>query len=144
MNRVHDNDYRVIQAFLKSLGCARALTVSLLLKYHEYEQICDLVFNPLDYNDVASARDSLCATSFLSKYPYFPQKVDPKQVALEKLRECEEKCRITNIRFVDRNFTPVDAARMFRMQRKIELILGDLQIDKIVDMSGWGPGVTLF
>lgn len=144
MNRVHENDYRVIQAFLKSLDCPRALTVSLLLKYSEFEQICNLSFNPFDYNDVVSARDSLCATSFLSKYPYFPSSVDTRNVALEKLLDCEEKCRLTNVRFVNRNFQPIDSARMFRMQRKIELILGPLQIERIVDMSGWGPGVTLF
>jgi hypothetical protein len=90
-----------------------------------------------------SARSALAATEFLSKFKDFPSTVDTKCVALEKVLACEETCKITNEKFRLVDFDPTSCARLFSMQRKIEAILGDLSIEKVIDASGWGPGVTL-
>lgn len=130
-------------AFLQCLDCARALTVKIMLDHAEFDQISSLLFNPLDYNSEETARSALCATSLLSKYDSFPSSVDTKVVAIEKLLSCEEACKNTNDLFVRRNFSSQDASRLFRMKQKIAEVLGRLSIDRIVDESGWGPGVTI-
>jgi hypothetical protein len=142
MNRVHQFDYRVITEFLTALDCPRSLTVLLLWQSCEFEQIVNLQFNPLDYNDVESAKLSLFATDLLRKHEDLPTNIDKASVALHKFKEAEDVCRLTNQRL--RTRTCEYSALLYRMQRKIGDVLGKFDPCEFLDSSGWGPGSTLF
>ncbi len=140
MTKVPRFDYRVIMDTLSALDCARSLTVAILLRYQEYEQIVSLGFNPYFYNDVVQARDTLCATELLRKHADLPTGIDCHAVALNSFFACEDVCRITNERLRKSNSY---AAELFSAQRKIADVLGDFDPTEMLDLSGWGPGVTI-
>lgn len=141
MNRVPAYDYRVVESFLVSLDCPRSLTVLIMLRESEFDQIVSLGFNPLDYNSVSSARDSLAATELLRKHEDLPTNFDRKSLAFQSFLEAEERCKQTNERLRASNS---HAAVLYRAQRKIADVLGEFDAGEMFDVSGWGPGSTLF
>jgi hypothetical protein len=140
METIPKYDYRVIAEFLITLDCPRSLTVYLLAKYGEWEQVVNLGFNPFDYNTLESARSALLAVDFLRKHENLPTKIDLDQKAYNGFFEAEELCKETNLRLLSRNDY---ASVLFKAQRKIAAILGPLNVDAIIDLAGWGPGSTL-
>lgn len=140
METIPKYDYRVIHEFMISLDCARSLSISLLARYGEWEQIVNLRFNPLDYNDVETARNTLLATDFLRKHENLPTGIDLDAVALAGFYAAESECQLANDRLRERN---AHASVLFKAQRKIAAILGSVDIMDILDEAGWGPGSTL-
>jgi len=67
MTRFNESSLRreFIHEYLTGLDCARSLAVWLLYENKEHQQLVALDFNPLFYNDLKSARDSLAATKLL-------------------------------------------------------------------------------
>lgn len=141
MNRVHPFDYRVITTFLTSLNCPRALSVLILLKYGEFDQIVSLGFKPQDYDSVESARDALQATELLRKHADLPTSIDRATVAYESFCSAEQHCKATNDRLLANNSR---ASLLFAVSRKIADVLSDFDFEEFVESSGWGPGSTLF
>lgn len=139
MNRVHPKDYRVISESLRALDCARSLTVFILFKYGQFDDIVNLTFDPLDYNSLEDASDALQSTELLRKCDNLPTTIDRKAVALKNFFDCEEKCSHVNNVLID----SVDPGLMLRIRRKIADCLGDFTPEEFVELSGWGPGVTL-
>lgn len=132
-----------IRRYLFGLNCPRALSVWLLYSNKEHSQLVSLEFNPLDYNDLNSARDSLAATKFLSKATFLDLNIDLKKVALDKFHEAEQACKETNRRIKSSRFkNPLTASALLSMSRKIDLILGDFDAEEFVDSCGFGPGAT--
>lgn len=132
-----------VENYLASLSdCPRALTAYMLFKYKEHKQLVELEFNPLHYNSINDAADSLAATKFLSKATFLDcLKVDKRAVALEKFFEAEEKCRKTNLRL--KGEIPPSYARYISIAaRKIDIILGDIDPEELVNSCNWGPGAT--
>lgn len=153
MTKVNDLRDVYIREFYQSLDCPRALTAWLLYSNNEHSQLANLAFNPLDHNDLVSARDSLCATKFLSKAIFLKVGNDLKETAKEKFFEAELHCRDTNrrLRLARKGQMPNRAAAcLLSMQWKISQILGSSfgdglfpSADEIVDAANWGPGATV-
>lgn len=147
-------DFRVPSQFtddsildiLSSFNCPRALTVYLLYKHGEHQQLVDLDIDPCHYNDPWSFRDAYGATLFLSKSNFLKLDLNREQAAFSKFFKYEELCRSTNERFrrplLDPLYKGANVALLDATRRKIERILGTYTGDEFVDLSNWGPGVT--
>lgn len=135
-----------IQDYLIALDCPRALTVAILLKYKEYDQLSKLEFNPLDYNTIRSLRDAYSATKLLSKYSGFTRELDLDEVALKKFNEFELLCKSTNSRFRSLSADPLYKGPAVWLHnaitRKIEKILGEFSWDEFFCLPDWGPGAS--
>jgi len=132
--------------FLEGLDCPRALTVAILLREGEHEQLADLEFNPLHYNSLVMLRDSYAATKFLSKYKGLTFDRDLDEVALKKFEKFELLCKSTNFRFRNLALDPKFRGQAVWLHnaviRKIAKILGDYSADEIVERPDWGPGAS--
>lgn len=135
------DDY--VRLFYKGLDCPRSLACWLLYSNGEHQQLVDLEVNPDDYITMADFRDSLAATSLLSKSEFLQLGIDRKAVALEKFSRAEAVCAISNRRIFSSQFKTSETSTIIMMAaRKIESILGRFDADEFVDCSGWGPGAT--
>lgn len=139
-------DSRAVFLYLSGLDCARGLTVWILYRHKQYEDIVNLECHPNDYKDAYAFRDAFLSTKLLSKANFFKIKnIDRKAVALGKFVESEESCRRTNRdlssdspRYSEAGYgSVVNLAR-----RKILEVLGDYSADEVFDSGNWGPGVT--
>lgn len=137
---------QVINKFLESLDCPRALTVSLLFRYGEHEQLANLEFDPCHYLNYSDLGDAYCATKFLSKYKDLTLDYDLDQVALDKFKKFELTCAHVNDRFRHDLYAGLKDPRIVwlhnAVKRKIAVILGDFSIKEFVDLADWGPGAT--
>jgi hypothetical protein len=133
---------RVVREYFTALDCSKSLAAWLLFNYEEYDQLLDLSFNPSDYNDLSSARDSLAAVSYLSKATFLGNQNSDllRDRALEKFYAAERECTKTNKRLIEAKcFEP----EMFSATRKISSILGSFVPEEFIDSCMWGPGSTL-
>lgn len=138
------------ESFLKlceSIDSPRSLSASILFRSGEHEQLLNLECNPDWYSSADLFADDYLVVSFLSKYPFLNVPFDPEDVAVEKFKEFEELCRLTNKRFLDLELDPSKWDPLLRTvfysaKRKIARVLGDLKLDEISQLFGWGPGAT--
>jgi len=132
--------------FLESLDCPRALTVAMLYRHGEHQQLAELEFNPDLYRDVWAMRDAYAATLFLSKFEDLKLDKDLDEAAYEKFEKFELLCKQTNHRFMDLANDPLYRGVIVELhgavQRKIAKILGDFSPDEFFDFGRWGPGAT--
>jgi len=139
------NDEAILQ-FLSSLDCPRSLTVWILYKSGEHEQLTGLDCLADSYSNAVSFRDAYAATEFLSKSQFLELDVSKKDAAIAKFRKYEALCKSTNNRFrnlsLDPTYCGTNASLLDAMIRKIDSVLGDFSADEFVDSAGWGPGVT--
>lgn len=140
MTQVTRLDHRVILDILSTLDCARALTVAILFREHEFAQIVNLSFNPFDYNELTIARDSLQATELLRKHEDLPTGINLSAVARASFLAAELTCEESNQRISGSNSL---APQRFVASRKIMQCLGNFQAVDMFELAGWGPGVTL-
>lgn len=147
--RLHPADNRrVIEAFYRSIGSPLALSCYMLYKYHEYDQLVSKEIDPSQYIDKVKFRDDFAAVSFMRKNASVKTSFDRKGSALATFKSGEEACKSTNIRIRDFLHSRVNIPGrgvhlVHSMQRKIERILGEFDIDEVLDKCNWGPGVTL-
>lgn len=136
----------VIEEFLQALDCPRALTVALLYRNMEHEQLARLEFDPLHYANHVALRDAYAATKFLSKYKGLTLNFDLDEVALKKFEEFELLCKQTNRRFRNLQSDPLFRGRTVWLHhavtRKIAKILGDFSAEEVFSMPDWGPGAS--
>jgi len=136
----------VCEEYLASLDCPRALTVSLLFRNGEHEQLAKLEIDPLHYSNMVEFRDAYAATKFLSKFKGLTLSYDLDKVALTKFYEFETLCGQTNRRFRNLQLDPKYSGRAVWLHsavvRKIERILGDFSSDKLFSQPDWGPGAS--
>jgi len=137
---------QVVEAYLSALDCPRALTVLILYRNMEHEQLAKLEFDPLSYDDLVTLRDSYCATKFLSKFKGLTLSYDLDEVALQKFESFELLCRGTNYRFRSLQRDCKFSGRVVWLHtaviRKIERILGDFSVDEFFSTPDWGPGAS--
>lgn len=135
------DDY--IYQYLKALDCPRSLTAWILYSQNEHKALSELVFDPFHYNDMASARDSLAATKFLSKAKFLKTGNDLRGIAIAKFFEAEQVCKETNRRIYRSAFErPLTEAALLLASAKIDYILGSFDPDELLDACNWGPGAT--
>lgn len=132
--------------FLHSLDTPRSLTVWLLFKNKEHDQLVDLKIDPNSYNSSWRFRDDYVATEFLSKANFLELSVDRKTAAMAKFEEFESRCSHTNRRFRNPILDPQNNGSnvwlLNATKRKIDMILGDFSGDELIDDANWGPGVS--
>lgn len=133
---------RLIYLYYLSLDCPRSLTSWILFKNKEFKQLVELEFNPSDYNDLNTARDSLAATKYLSKAIFLDTKIDKKEVAMGKFFDAEEFCKQTNARLKDQSDDVIFDRIISVAAVKISNVLGEFPVDQFLATSGWGPGAS--
>lgn len=84
-----------IFGFLADLDTPRALTVKLLVKYGEWDQVATLSLDPRLYLDADSFARDLQATDLLRKAP-LPTKLDRRANAIKAWEEAEDACFRSN------------------------------------------------
>lgn len=135
---------KIVSRYLETLNCPRSLSVYLLYKYGEHDQITDLQCSPEAYADAYSFRLALCATSLLKKAEFLSTTFDRDEVALAGFWDSEARCKVTNQRWSSRRFENDEWNTIHRVSRKILQIIGEKpNIDRWLDESSWGPGSTL-
>lgn len=132
--------------YLLALDCPRSLTVWLLFKNHEHEQLVDLETLPNDFCDPFSFRDAYAATHFLSKANFLKLDFDRRERALTKFLNFETQCKRTNQRFSNLSLDPqYKGSNVYMLNacvRKIDQILTPFSPEEFVESANWGPGVT--
>jgi hypothetical protein len=135
-----------ILEFFDSLDTDLARQAKSLYQSGNHVGLLDLDINPQDYVELGADmfhRDYL-AVSFLSKSTFLKTGYDLKDRAIMKFKKMELHCSETNRRFKSDNELENSefALLLFTMRRKIDLILGEFNIEEFFDKSSWGPGVT--
>jgi len=135
---------RFALSYLEALDCSLSLTAAILLRYKEYEQLVKLEFNPLHFNSVKDAADALAAVKFLSKNTFLRiDGLDTKSKAMDSFFEAERVCsRINSTLSSTIRKDSRLAAILSIAARKIDILLGDIEIKKLFNEAGWGPGAT--
>jgi hypothetical protein len=135
-----------ILMFLEALDCPRALTVALLFREGEHEQLANLSFDPLHYCNTMELGDAYAATQLLSKFKGLKLPYDLDERALAKFNLFENGCGVTNSLFRDLSKHPSFKGRVVWLHnaviRKIDQILGEITNQELVGMANWGPGAT--
>lgn len=137
---------RILQPFLESLDCPRALSVWLCFKY-DHDALMQLPWVPDDYSDHSHLHRSYVATKLLSKFDGLKLTADKRAAAVQTFEKAELQCAGTNKRL---KLYPVQcetdvSAVIHRAREKIRRLLGVVDsnlIDYIADHAGFGPGVT--
>lgn len=146
--RVKPKDFaRLVASWFSEIDCARSLTLLILFRNKEYEQIANLDCNPSDYPDRVSFHRAYLATKFLSKFGGFGNRVETFNKAIQAFLTFEEQCYDTNRRLKESSiFLAEDVGDVFHIARvKIERLLRDVNSDVlelIFENSAFGPGVT--
>lgn len=135
----------VVPRYLEALECPRALTVAILLREREWDQLVMLDCPPDRYSTADDYFRAACATDLLRKCSDLPTSADRWANTFSKWIECERQCALTNIRvrrLLTGPSTPEDAPieRFARKVRKtISRILGRVPSD--LELRH-GPGAT--
>lgn len=132
---------------LSAINSPRSLTVWLLLKHGEWDQLVSLDINPNDYSDPRAFALDYQATKVFSKMSDLPCSFEREKLALEKWIAAEDSCQRTNsmlARYRSGEETPPPrlASILHLAQRKVSSILGYLDLDFVIRESRWGPGAT--
>lgn len=129
----------VLKSLATRVRSVRSLSILLLIKYNEIEQLIDLKIDPLHYNDpLAYAKDRLL-TTFLSKVKGFSHP-EAEARAFQSFSEAEEINIQTNLRL--RTMLNHGFLDHFMIAKgKIASILGSLDCIRLDD-CGFGPGTS--
>lgn len=138
---------RQFEPLLSETGTPRALSVYLLLKAGEWDQLVSLDIDPLNYTDPRSFALDYQVTKVFSKVSNIPTSFDRNARALEKWFQAEAKCKLVNsrlssIRNGEETPPPRLAAILHQATKKASDILGYCDLDYIIDKGRWGPGAT--
>jgi len=155
----------LVSRLMEDLDTPRSLAVCLLYRYgmerhasgyhyssdeiREHDQLLQLKMpDPSSFDCVSSFADDYQATCYLQKYPFLHTSYDRKKVAIEKFWASEEQCSLTNRRILRMHLTPDSIENglfhsVFHEVREIvKDVLGPLNMGRIIDSCGWGPGVS--
>lgn len=133
------------QRILALLDCPRALTVSIMLKYGHYDDICSLRAVPEDFNDPESFRLAYQATRLLQKSEWLPTTFDRKARAVEAFQAAEVRCASTNqlfsaLRLGHACVSPGVWKKLLSSRRKVHEVLSRVNPYSFLDLCGFGPG----
>jgi len=141
---------RVVEALMADLDCPRSLTVAILCRYEQWDQIASLKATPVDYLDSESYWAASMATDLLRKCADLPTTLDLDAITLDKWWQAERQCFVTNRRFdelLDRGPLIGDpylervGAVLASVRKNLEWLIGE------APPSTWegafGPGATV-
>jgi hypothetical protein len=136
----------VIKEFYQSLDTPVSLSCFLLYENKEFDQLVKKEIDPRQYNDKFQFRDDFTAISFLRKSEFVKTSINKKEVALSTFIKAEESCRETNSRFrnlaLDPLFRGPNVWLLNATTRKIAMILGEIDFDRLLDDGSFGPGAS--
>lgn len=90
----------VVDSLMVDIDTPRSLTVYLMVKYSEFDQLVVLTVDPLNYDDAERLLKDRLATDLLRKCQDLPLKeADPTKAAKSSWLEAERLCYETNMRF---------------------------------------------
>lgn len=146
--QMHSSDNSAsIKDFFIALDCPLSLSCYMLYNYGEFEQLVQKEIDPGNYLDSDSFQNDFAAISFLRKNASLKTGINVKKVALDSFWAAENKCKEVNQLIgcnvhASKNLA-LDVYTLSRIQRKIHSILGEFDIDYVLDKCRWGPGSTL-
>lgn len=138
-------------ALCESIGSVRALTVSLLVKHNEFDQLLDLSIDADRYDDYRSFSDDHLVTSVLSKNPRLPSSHEKREAAIGKFYAAEALCADTNIRIRQFREDPLSVGSelfntVLRVQEIIQKIVSShpnrSDLNFCEENMRFGPGAT--
>lgn len=138
-------------ALAESIGSVRALTVYLLVKYGEWQQLVDLEILPHLYDSCDKFACDYLVTKVLSKNSRLPLDIDRAGVAIRKFYDAEALCLATNTRLKNFREDPHCEGSdyvglVIRIQNIIQRILSAFPNRNDLDYSEsqmrFGPGAT--
>jgi hypothetical protein len=145
MRRKHSDVMgRVVLSLCEAVDSPRALAIWLCWKHNQAELI-NLPPIAVADNDSEAFQLDYFLTEYLSKYKGLKTSIDTYQVALGKWRSAELQCREVNAKFrtyEQRPFSGRVETVLFRTQRKIAHLLGQLHLPTVLADCKWGPGAT--
>lgn len=149
--RVLQLELKTVLALCEGLGTVRSLTVALLLKYEQWDELLSLTCVPDHYESSSAFADDYLVTSILQKNPRLPTGIDKKAEAIRKFHASELKCKATNLRlseYQEGRLAPLlDVHRVIHNAREIiRGILGQTptraDLDYVYENCRFGPGAT--
>ncbi|UUW21306.1 MAG: RNA replicase beta chain [Sanya fiers-like virus 17] len=134
--------------YMECLNCPRALTVAILVRYAEWDQLVRLDVDPLHHSDPEAFWAARAATDLLRKYRGEIPGIDRKAAAIEKWWWAEKECYKTNERLSPLLYGGTHGGPYGeRMQdfvsdvrKEIAFLLGDRPSSDLVPR--FGPGAT--
>lgn len=137
---------RVALSVMEALDCPRSLTVAILLRYSEWEQLARIEVDPEHHITPESYFRAAQASAFLKKHEDLQgDGLDPEAAAYHNWYHCESECFRTNRRLyrIINGFATDERLLAFisKVREKIRKILGASPDDDLV--SRFGPGATV-
>lgn len=128
----------------EEINSPHSLALALCLRYGDFDSFYNLDIDPCQYVDYEHFRRDFQAHELLRKCMVFGYTSEyRKRRALEKGLLAEGRCRSTNRRMVDLQYSrdPKGPGSLIRkIRRKIARLLGDFHPSELVDRCRWGPG----
>lgn len=145
---MHSVQNRVLTAMCREVGTPRALTVEILLRYGEWDQLVSLECDPKHYLNADSYRHDVAVTDFLRKADFLPTTFDRKKAAEENFLLSERQCGATSRRLwplLNNVYSDEVTEAHYRfltvLRKKVKWLLGPVPHEN--DLEGkFGPGST--
>lgn len=138
-----------VLSYMEDLACPRAVTVAILARHGEWEQILNLDCSPMLYQCAEDYLAATAATDFLRKCTDVPYKADLAKTTFDKWLWAEQQCVRTNRRLSDlcavRGIAPANAHRLIEYFARVsEIITGIIGEKPPLNFKGrFGPGATM-
>lgn len=139
-------------SLMEGLSCARSLTVAILLRHHEWDQLVELQVEPANYVSADDFWRANVATSLFSKCRGLPVSYTSEVLerdALDLFFENERQCHRTNVRleplFWGRSCSeyPEPLFDFFeRVKKRIRYVIGQCPDPDLIS-GRFGPGATM-
>ncbi|DAD52597.1 RNA-directed RNA polymerase [ssRNA phage SRR6960549_4] len=135
----------VFFALCKKADTPVSLSLWLMFKYGEFEQLVRKEVDPGHYNDREEFDKDWLVSRYLRKQADLPTGIDVDLAAMQSWQAAEVRNAETNAR-LRRNRSEATApdveSVMFIAQRKIATLLSKCSIKGVFDRCKWGPGAT--
>lgn len=142
------NVLSIALTLMEGLDCARSLSVAILIRSGEWDQLVELRFDPSLYLTADEAWRANAATEFLRKCDGLPTSFDLQAKARESFFSSEKQCFESNQRLLPllfgRNDLTYDGALhdfVEGVKRRIVAMIGDKPPSHYE--GGFGPGATV-
>lgn len=142
---------RIILSVMEGLSCPRAVTVAILVRYEQWDELTSLKCIPKHYSSAISYADAVQATDLLRKCVDLDFGFDVEAATLKQWWWAEKECYKTNERlapylFVEEEYTPPDcdpaiASFVRRLRKNVKSIVGNGPSRDL--HPGFGPGATM-
>lgn len=150
-SRVLELELSVVQLLCREIDTPRALTVSLLVRHSQWDELLALTIDWRNYDDYRRFSDDYLVTSILQKNPRLPTGINKQEVAISKFFASEAVCKDTNarlLRFAETQECPEPdlVPILLRIQDEITAIIGPFPTKRDLayceQNMRFGPGAT--